>query len=126
MGCARLVYVPDTPFPRDDLRATMEARRDLGPDYEDALVDSFLEKLDHELTARVRAEVANQHLPQQQGAPEKAKPDNSHIPVALGSLGLAIPLTAIASSNAGNVGLFLAWSSIVIINVAYALGRRRR
>ncbi|GAA0427473.1 hypothetical protein Acor_37610 [Acrocarpospora corrugata] len=111
--------MPDTHLPREELRATLEARRDLGPDYEDALVDSFLEKLDREITARVRAEVATHqgHKP--------PKPDNSHIPVALGSLGIAIPLTAIASSNAGVVGLFMTMGSVVLINLAYALGRRR-
>ncbi|WP_204040943.1 hypothetical protein [Acrocarpospora phusangensis] len=114
--------MPDTHLPREELRATLEARRDLGPEYEDALVDSFLEKLDREITARVRAEVATASSHPGQ---KPAKPDNSHIPVALGSLGIAIPLTAIAAGNAGVVGLFLAWGGIVLINVAYALGRRR-
>ncbi|GAA1018133.1 hypothetical protein Aple_089550 [Acrocarpospora pleiomorpha] len=114
--------MPDTSLPRDDLRATLEARRDLGPEYEDALVDSFLEKLDSEITARVRAEVA---VHQSKAGVKPPKPDNSHIPVALGSLGIAIPLTAIAAGNAGTPGLFLAWGGIVLINLAYALGRRR-
>lgn len=48
------------------------------------------------------------------------------IPVALGSLGLGIPLTAIASSNAGLVGLLLTWAAIVAINVAAAVAIMRR
>ncbi len=107
-------------MPRQDLRATLEARRDLGPDYEDALVESFLEKLDREITARVQAEVASQSPKVQ------PKPDMTHIPIALGSMGIGIPLTAIAANFAGAAGLFLAWSGIVVINVAYALSRRRR
>lgn len=117
--CATFVDVPDTSLPHEDLRATLAARRDLGPAYEDALVDSFIEKLDNEITRRVQAEVARR------GEIKPAKPDNSHIPIALGSLGIGVPLTAIAVSQAGSFGLMLAWGGIVLVNMAAAIRRKR-
>ncbi|MFC4534757.1 hypothetical protein [Sphaerisporangium dianthi] len=127
--------MPDNSLPRDELRATVEARRDLGPDYEQALIESFLEKIDSAIDSRVRAEVAAQnghHLPPGRPgpygapppAPGKAKGDAT-IPIALGSLGIGIPLTAIAAGEAGAAGLFLAWTGIILVNVAAAFGRRR-
>jgi hypothetical protein len=42
----------------DELRASLEARRDLGPEYEDSLVEGFLEKMDQEIDRRVDERVA--------------------------------------------------------------------
>lgn len=108
----------DTSLPRDDLRAAIEARRDLGPEYEPALVESFLDRLDRTLAARVQAEVQARlaDLPEQ-------KKESSDPWVVIASLGMGIPLTAIAASEAGVAGLLLAWGGIVAVNVAHALGR---
>jgi hypothetical protein len=106
---------------RQDMRATLEARRDLGPEYETALIESFVSRLDATIAQRVHAEM---HAVGVHGArPRKA--GNPSIPIALGSMGIGIPLTAIAASEAGSAGLLLAWGGIVAINVAHALGRRR-
>ncbi|WP_329079691.1 MULTISPECIES: hypothetical protein [unclassified Streptosporangium] len=106
---------------RQDMRATVEARRDLGPEYETALIESFVSRLDATIAHRVRAEM---HAA---GAP-KVKPrknTNSSIPIALGSMGIGIPLTAIAAQTSGTAGLLLAWGGIVAINFAHALSRWR-
>ncbi|WP_181871473.1 hypothetical protein [Sphaerisporangium album] len=125
--------MPDNP--RDELRATVEARRDLGPEYENVLIESFLEKLDHTIETRVRAEVAAQHGHQEYAPPpggahpapgRPSKQADPTIAIALGSLGIGVPLTAIAVTQAGPGGLFLAWTGIVLVNIAAALGRRRR
>lgn len=126
--------MPDDRLPRDELRATVDARRELGPDYEQALIESFLEKIDTTIDARVRAEVAAQNGYQwQQGPPGApgAHPRPKHqgdptLPIALGSLGIGIPLTAIAATQAGPAGLFLAWTGIILVNIAAAFGRRHR
>ncbi|MBX6381363.1 MAG: hypothetical protein IRZ07_00090 [Microbispora sp.] len=107
---------------REDLRAVIAARRDLGPDYEDALVDSFLDKLDVEIAARVRSEVEAQLRRQPPVPPVRQK--DSAVGVALGSLGIGIPLTAIAAGAGHFPGLLLAWGGIVAVNLAYALSRR--
>ncbi|MFF4417636.1 hypothetical protein ACFYY8_34350 [Streptosporangium sp. NPDC001559] len=115
---------------RQDVRATIEARRDLGPEYEAALVESFVERLDSTIAARVRAELQAtghhpQHYPHPQGPhPVPRRKGNSTVPIALGSLGLAIPLTAVAAEG-GTVGILVAWGGIVVINIAHALGGLR-
>ncbi|WP_433379952.1 hypothetical protein [Streptosporangium sp. CA-115845] len=103
------------------MHATLEARRDLGPEYETALVESFVSRLDATIAQRVHAEM---HAAGVRGARPR-KTGNSSISIALGSMGIGIPLTAIAASEAGSAGLLLAWGGIVAINVAHALGRRR-
>ncbi|MEU1392516.1 MULTISPECIES: hypothetical protein [unclassified Nonomuraea] len=110
---------------RDDLQATLDARRDLGPDYEAALVESFVERLDATIAARVQAELDGHGL-----APAKPRQRQNSgaamIPIALGSMGLGIPLTAIAAGNSGLVGLTITWLAIVAINVAAAVAVMRR
>ena len=117
-----ITLMPDNRPIRDDLQATLDARRDLGPEYEAALVESFVERLDATITARVRAE-----LDHHGAAPGKrAAPGAAMIPIALGSMGIGIPLTAIAAGNAGLVGLTITWLAIVVINVAAAAAIMRR
>src|SRR5215218_2364691 len=48
----------DTGPTRDDLTAAVGARRELGPDYEDAVLDGFLARLDRQMQERVDATVA--------------------------------------------------------------------
>lgn len=115
---------PAAPSTREDLRAVMAARRDLGPDYEDALVDSFLDKLDVEIAARVRNEVAAQLARQPPGNQPKHR--DGTVGMAIGSLALGIPLTAIASQTSGATGLLLAWGGIIAVNLAHALSRRNQ
>lgn len=113
------------------MRATIEARRDLGPEYEAALIESFLDKVEASIAMRVRAEVDSRLGPH----PYAPMPPPHHLPqpranhdalwVAIASMALGIPLTGIAAGTAGTSGLFLAWFGIVLINVAAALSRRR-
>ncbi|MEV0202909.1 hypothetical protein [Nonomuraea sp. NPDC050691] len=42
----------------DELRAAVAARRDLGPDFEDALIESFLDKMGQEVDRRVDERLA--------------------------------------------------------------------
>lgn len=41
-----------------ELKATLAARRELGPDMDDALVETFLDKVDQHVKERVSAETA--------------------------------------------------------------------
>ena len=104
---------------RMDLAAAAQARRELGPEYEAALVEAFLERLDRDIDQRLEARV---------GGTERVRPPpaDSALPIALGSLGLGIPLSAIAGGTGHLGGLLVAWTSIVAVNAAHALGRRRR
>lgn len=114
--------MPDNRPLRDDLQATLDARRDLGPDYEAALVESFVERLDATIAARVRAEL-NHHGHAPSG---KRNPGAPMIPIVLGSLGIGVPLTAIAAGTAGPAGLMMTWLALIVINVAAAVAVMRR
>ncbi|MFI6290778.1 hypothetical protein ACIBEJ_04295 [Nonomuraea sp. NPDC050790] len=107
---------------RDELQATLDARRDLGPEYEQALVESFVERLDATIAARVRAE-----LDAHGARPGKQHKSNTStmVPIALGSLGLSIPLTAIAGSAAGPAGLGMVWLMIIVVNIVAAVAVMR-
>ena len=111
----------DTSPLREDLQATLDARRDLGPDYEPALVDSLVERLDATIAARVAAELHLRGMP-----PAKQRASGSAmVPIALGSMAIGIPLTAIASTS-GPVAIVAAWIAIVAINMASAMVIMRR
>jgi len=94
---------------RDELHAALAARRELGQEYEPALVDSFLERVEKQLELRSRSG----------GQPEH----RMVTPLILGSLGLAIPLLAIAGAAAGLAGIALVCVAIVSVNVV-AMRRR--
>lgn len=110
----------DERLPRDELRAVLEARRELGPDYDPALVESFLDKVEAGIAARVRAEV-DARVPERERSKGRSDPSFA---LAMGSLGFGIPLTAMTAS-AGLTGLLVTWGGIVAVNVVYALNRRR-
>jgi hypothetical protein len=48
-----------SPFSSQEIRATAEVHRELGPEYHDAVVESFLAKIEKEIEARVDARLAN-------------------------------------------------------------------
>lgn len=108
------------PEARDELASTLAARQELGPGYEEALVDGFLDRVGQAIDERVDRRLAS-------GAPAARHSNNLALP--LGSVALAIPITAVAASDlhgaAALVGVVVAWLGIVGVNVAHALGRRR-
>ena len=90
---------------KDELEAAVEARRELGREFEPELVEAFVERIEKRLEAR--------------GAREPAAPrwNPPHIGIVLGSLGISIPLMAIAGGIAGLTGIALVCVAIVIVNV---------
>ena len=111
---------------RDDLVAAIGARRELGPEYEDAVLDSFLARLENQIEARVDARVS-QRLGQSPAASAESQSGRSDPGLVLGvwSVIAGIPVTAIATGNEGVVGLVVAWAGIATVNLAHALRRRR-
>jgi hypothetical protein len=49
----------DSPVSPEDIRAAAETYQELGPEYHDAVVASFLAKVDREVAARVQARLAD-------------------------------------------------------------------
>jgi hypothetical protein len=57
----------------------------------------------------------------QQQATTKRRPiSNEEIGVILGSMGIAIPLTAIAAASSGFAGILVVWIGLVLINLAWS------
>jgi hypothetical protein len=48
-----------SPVSPEDIRAAAEAHKELGPEYSDAVVAAFIEKVDREVAARVEARLAS-------------------------------------------------------------------
>jgi hypothetical protein len=95
---------------RRELEATLAARKELGPEYDSHLVESFLEKIRNGIER-----------------PDKndREPTVIHIktPALLGSIGIGIPVTAVALSDAPGAGGVIvavaAWAAIGLANVAF-------
>lgn len=123
---------------KKELDATLHARRELGEEYESALVDSFLEKVDQRIDSTVDRRV-RRHLGEQQlvvargsGRPRPTDSWGERFGFGVVSLVLAIPLSAIGGGVGHLPGLVTAWIGIVGVNVAQVLrtqpglfGRRR-
>jgi len=103
-----------------DLEAAIAARAELGREYEPALVESFVERLEEAISARVAAEV------DRRGSREDHDQGPSFV-LGVVSVVMGIPITAIAAPDEGQslAGLMIVWAGIVGVNLAYALGRRR-
>lgn len=113
-----------------ELSATLQARKDLGAEYESELVDSFMDKVaervDRHVEQRVRRELAQQQTSFARAdrrpiGPPEANPRFARYGFAGVTLVLAIPLSAIAAVNAGAGGLFITWAGIVGVNVAQSM-----
>ncbi|MFD3452974.1 hypothetical protein ACFWVC_12430 [Streptomyces sp. NPDC058691] len=119
---------------KKDFAATLQARKDLGEEYESALVDSFLEKIDQRIDAQVERRVRRE-LAQHQTAfaragrpvgPRGGEEGRGRFGARYGfagfSLIMAIPLSAIGAGQADLPGLLVAWAGIVGVNVAQSMG----
>jgi hypothetical protein len=85
--------------PRDDARAALEARRELGPAYEEELAERFAERIEAQLKQRSPARTGEQGTA-----------------IAIVSLIAAIPLIAIAGNYAQVGGVALVCLALVLVN----------
>lgn len=110
---------PDTRASRDDLKrelqATLTARRELGPAYDEHFLDALVEKL----TAQVQQQVQQQVRATMPRAAQRP-PHDQRLGLAICSLIFGIPLVAIGTSF-GPFGFFVVCLMIFGINVAFAL-----
>ncbi|GAA3849895.1 hypothetical protein GCM10022207_10080 [Streptomyces lannensis] len=112
---------------KKELNATLQARRELGEEYESALVDSFLEKVDQRIDGaidrRVRRQLAEQQMVMARGARSSRATDSwgERFGFGIVSLVLAIPLSAIGGGVAHLPGLLITWVGIVGVNAVQAV-----
>jgi hypothetical protein len=101
-----------TEVPRDELIAAVEARRELGHELEPQVIDGFLERVEKAIDARVEERV-RERLPTKRDR-------NKQQELALGSLGISIPLIAVAGIFAGLAGIAAVCVAIVLVNLIVA------
>jgi hypothetical protein len=115
--------VADSPLSAGELRAAAESHHELSPEYRDAVVESFVERIGKEIDARVDARLA-----QASAHPAPAPKQFNVQMMALGSIALGIPISGIAvaagSHPAGIWGLLVVWIAIAAINIGYAMRLR--
>lgn len=121
-----------TPLSSEEIRAAAAVHRELGPEYHDAVVESFLAKVEKEIEARVDARLADQP-PTRSRQLEPVTPAKRRLALkymALGSGAAAIPLGfMIWRMNPHELGpVVVVWSLIAVVYAACALrldqGRR--
>jgi hypothetical protein len=119
-----------------EIRAAAETHRELGPEYHDAVVESFLAKVEKEIEARVDALLTGS-LPfpsRQLDAATLARRRLALKQMALGSVGAAIPLSIFSrwvydhhmGSGFWILSLAFVWILIAAVYVACALPLRSR
>ncbi|MFJ8789953.1 hypothetical protein [Streptomyces sp. NPDC102462] len=111
---------------KKELDATLQARRELGEEYESALVDSFLEKVDQRIDGaverRMRRQFAEQQMQIARGSRSPTPTDSwgERFGFGIVSLVLAIPLSAIGGGVGHLPGLIATWVGIVGVNAVQA------
>lgn len=101
------------------LQAAVAARHEMGPDMEEQVLEVFLARVQ----GRIDAQVAEQMARRSGAQPLKRERVESAPLVMAGSLGVAIPLMAIAAEAAQGLGIFLVMAGVVIINTLYFVDR---
>jgi hypothetical protein len=106
----------------EDLRAAVAAERELGSEYEAAVVRSLGERLDAEIDRRIE-ERFRRRRPRRGGGL-----DFLGLVLALASIGMGLGVPGAMSGHFGGgltfVLTLVAWAAIAAINIAYALGAR--
>jgi hypothetical protein len=95
--------------PRDELRATVEARKELGEEAEPALVEAFADRIEKELARRQRES--------EQALRRKREHQEGMV---LGSMALAIPLLLIAAIFTGLAGVIVVCGALAVIALTTA------
>jgi hypothetical protein len=98
--------VPNDAVTKDEVRAALEARRELGDAMEPAVVDAFVERIEQSLATRADASERALH-----------RKRNHQKEMVLGSMAIAVPLLAIAAIFAGLPGVVAICVALVAIAI---------
>ena len=93
----------------EELRAVVEARKELGPEHEEHLVAGFLERVEKEIDRRVDERLA-QRRPRRKSSREA-------------ELGIFVPLFIAAGIFGGSVGIASTAAALVVVFLVSELRR---
>ncbi|MDH2427890.1 hypothetical protein [Sphaerisporangium sp. TRM90804] len=104
------------PIPRDDVAATLAARRELGTDYEDALADQLVDRIGRTIDERIDAKL--------EARPSRKRFEMAPSTAAIaGGLSMSALFTLVAASDLEVAAVL--WLIIAVAAVAFLLGKRR-
>ena|SRR5262245_60266987 len=92
--------------PKDELRATIAARKEVDDDLEPALVDAFVERIEKRLSER--------QLDSERALRDKRKHQQETI---LGAMGISVPLFALAAIFTGLAGVIVVCGALAVIAI---------
>ncbi len=104
-----------------DIEAALAARRELGAQYDAALVESFADRIEREIDRRVTAQVSTHD----QGQRASAAAGPRQLALGIVSLLAAIPMAIVLGVNDQTTALFVSLLTIVMVNWAHAWQSRR-
>lgn len=112
---------------RADVAAAWEARRELGPEYDEHIANGLADRVE-ELVAYRTAELRQRGAAADSDLELERTAQRQGFVLGIISLGVGVPITAISAANVepGLLGVAVAWAGIVGVNVAHRLGHRRR
>jgi hypothetical protein len=95
---------------RDDASAAYAVRKELGPEYERAVLESFVANAAESINQQVDTRLAQQ-----------AQPDNSHLAVPVFSLlfGVSGSVWLTAGAHAESDAVFAMWLGITLVNIVF-------
>jgi hypothetical protein len=120
---------------RDEITAAAAAHRELGPQYDDAVAESLVDRIGEEIDRRVDARLgrdsssrAPRREPKARSADLEPRPPSrgnaAAVILALGSMGIGIGVAGtvlpLAQGGGGFWLVALVWVIIGVINVSYA------
>jgi hypothetical protein len=91
---------------REELRALMEARKELDADMEPALIDAFVERIERRIGERVG---------QDDAAVRRRREHQKEM--TLGAMGIAIPLLTVAAIFTGLPGVIAVCAMLAVIAI---------
>jgi hypothetical protein len=101
--------VSEDVMPKDEIRAAIRARGELGDEMEPAVVDAFVERIERRLADRTH-----------QSERALARKREHQKEMVLGSMAISIPLLAIAAVFASLAGVVVVCVALVLIAVVTA------
>jgi hypothetical protein len=101
----------------DELQASLDAQRELGPRSSEAVAASFLREIEQAIDEKIEARLAMQERGRRSGKWLLAA-------TVVGSTTAMIPLTAVgiqAGGFGGFLGVFVAWMIVIFLDLVIAL-----
>ena len=95
--------------PEDEVKALLEARRELGGDMEPAMIDAFVERIERRLEDR--ADAAERALERKR---------NHQKEMVLGAMGVSVPMFVIAAIFTGLPGVLAVCLALTVIAIVSA------